>query len=429
MIKKAIFDQIFCDITDTNPNGVGHTIYNADMTRYGFLQTSYHQERTKPLARDSWQEFRDVLRNRLEEDLEPGSFEVVVAAFLSQNGNQRLPERESHVLGSYSKEAAIKQWERIQFEFQNWPNSEHPIPSQEDSAVPNAQEDSIFQDLYSQLPEYCSIHQSHAGSYGTKYPPRVDKIIDLLQKYDIDYVVDSFDEMGKWYHNIMLPGSSKQLFTAHHDVFGMGDSANDNSCSIFNLIALKMICPEAYIVFTDAEEIGPYAMYGAHRVADIWHESKKGNPVSVQNQSIDWKDMKWIVNLELTGSGGKRFFYGSYAKYRNGMASPLAQQIHHIFDDEYPVQEVDVPLSDSKIFVDRGIDSLVLNPLPPLLPKGKHRYSWPLDPVRAADGTMLDFSIVSLCNSPRDRLDLPYISTEDMQEFVEEVLLPIAMIC
>ena len=424
------YKDVFLDITDTNPKGSGKKIINENGSLYGWLQPQYHNSRSQTLTQNYWPPFIKALEQCIPQAVKQskGTYQVVIAAFLPKERDQRFPERDFHVLGSFTKEMAKHVHANIQDTFQNWiPNTDSPPP--EDTSTSTTKEDTPPKDIYSRIQEYCAIHQGLASSFGKQYSPRMNKIIECLTEYNIPYFVDSFSRSERWYHNIILPGSSSQLFTAHHDTAVVGDCANDNSASIINLIALKILRPHVNIVFTDAEEIGSSAMYGAKRVAELWHQIKNGNPVHIQGQPLLWEQMRWIVNLELTGSGGKRFFYGSYPQYRGEKPSALAAEIHRLFDAEFPIQDVDVPLSDSKVFVEQGIDSLVLNPLPPLLPNGKHRYPCPHDPVRAADGTMLDLSIVRLCNSPVDRLDLPHMTTQYMKEFVEEVLVPIADIC
>jgi len=107
----------------------------------------------------------------------------------------------------------------------------------------------------------------------------------------------------------------------------------------------------------------------------------------------------------LTVKGGKYFFIVDYP-------GPLSDKIKSIFD--CPV--VKTPFNDSVRMRAKGIDSTVINPLPPS-PNGEKTE------VQFNDGTYLDFSILFNCHSNKDSLDK--ISTSDMKEFVEEVVLKI----
>jgi hypothetical protein len=89
----------------------------------------------------------------------------------------------------------------------------------------------------------------------------------------------------------------------------------------------------------------------------------------------------------------------------------LTDHIKSIFD--CPV--ANTPYNDSVTFRKNGIDSVVINPLPPLK-EGTSNVKWNED-------TYLDFSILYNCHSNKDSIDT--ISVVDMKEFVEEVLLKI----
>jgi hypothetical protein len=74
------------------------------------------------------------------------------------------------------------------------------------------------------------------------------------------------------------------------------------------------------------------------------------------------------------------------------------------------------PYNDSVTFRKNGIDSVVINPIPPLK-EGK------TSSVKWDDETYLDFSMLRNCHSPKDSIDT--IRIEDMKEFTEEVVLKI----
>jgi hypothetical protein len=67
-------------------------------------------------------------------------------------------------------------------------------------------------------------------------------------------------------------------------------------------------------------------------------------------------------------------------------------------------------------FRKNGIDSVVINPIPPLNEGETSCVKWD-------HKTYLDFSMLRNCHSERDTIDT--INVNDMQEFVEEVILKI----
>jgi hypothetical protein len=189
------------------------------------------------------------------------------------------------------------------------------------------------------------------------------------------------------FYNIMLMGNSDKFVVAHHDIVNPeSDNANDNSCSVINAISIKMLRPDVNVVILDGEETGGI---GSTRLSE---RIKSGE-----------FDCKWILNLELTGRGGKNFFVGA-------MGTPLTDSIANLF--QCPV--VKVPFNDSLIFKRHGINSTVINPLP-IVEKET--------PIMNKEGKYLDMSLLFNCHRTSDSLDT--ISTEDMKEFVNEICLKI----
>ena len=422
-----MYHQIFLDICNRNPNASGKTVYDENRNPYGRVENRFHTSRTPNLQRADWRNFVEALMSCIpNQNWEGGMCEIVVAGFTRQFNNG-LPIRDFHVLGSYSYNDAQIVYKTLLSTFMNWTNT---IPDN-----PNINQATNENTIYDHIYPFCRIRQGRAGTFGIDYSPTMQYLINLLNEHNIEYLVDTFTRQGNYFHNIIVPGNSRQIFTAHHDRamcwrgHGKIAGANDNSCSNINLIALKIARPDAYIVFTDAEELGPNGAWGAKRVVEIWESSKKGVPITINNQQIDWSDKQWIVNLELTGSGGRRFFYGSYNNIRvPNTPNNLSRNIHRLFDRVHPVPQMEPPFCDSVVFVQNGIDSVVINPLPPLNGNPRVQNAQRL-PVIAADGTPLDFSIVALCNCHLDTLDNPWITTQYMQEFVEEVLCPLADVC
>jgi hypothetical protein len=188
--------------------------------------------------------------------------------------------------------------------------------------------------------------------------------------------------------NIVLRGSSNKIITAHHDIVNPDiDNANDNSASVINAIATKLLKPEITVVLLDGEEVGGL---GSQYLSDQILDGEFG-------------EISWILNLELTGRGGSTFFIGSYP-------GKLQDHIRGIFD--CPI--VSTPFNDSVIFRKNGIDSVVINPLP-ILEEGTSPVKW--------GESYLDYDMLFNCHTKKDTLDT--ISTEDMQRFVERVIIPI----
>ena len=264
-----------------------------------------------------------------------------------------------------------------------------------------------YENIYNEIFPYCKIRSLSARENGIITPPRVERIIQILNESNIAHTHESFLNPYRngmnLFHNIYCRGNSTLLFTAHHDITGNSEGANDNSASVINLLALKMLRPEANIAFTDGEEIGGI---GAEQLS--------------QNINSIFPDTTSILNLELTGLGGKRFFLG---KSRNGIQyiSEFIKEMD-IFQGDYPVPEINTPFNDSVIFNRNQIDSVVINPLPVLNEKPKESFLFG-EEIKFIDGSILDSSIISLSNGKYDNTDT--ISVDDMKEFVEQVLVPI----
>jgi hypothetical protein len=275
--------------------------------------------------------------------------------------------------------------------------------------------------MYNQIYNFCKVrNKGNCFENGVEPTPRVKFLIDLLEKEGIEYELDVFQEeytRPKFnfpgikpfsfhgdefqeedseptpinnYFNIIMKGTSNKMIVAHHDVNNhTTDNANDNSASVINVIAAKKLRPDINAVLLDGEEFGGI---GSKRLSEQIKQNKFGS-------------IEWVLNLELSGKGGKYFFIGDYP-------GKLTDKIVSIFN--CPI--VRTPFNDSVIFRRFGIDSVVINPLPPL-PEGQ------LSQVQFPDGTYLDFKLLYNCHSPKDTVDT--ISTADMKEFVEDVVLKI----
>ena len=255
--------------------------------------------------------------------------------------------------------------------------------------------------MYSKIFEFCKVKNFGNFYKNNQYvpTPRIKFIMNLLKSEGIEYEIDKFltnDNLTGY--NVVMKGTSSRMVVAHHDIVNRYlDNANDNSCSCINAIMIKKLMPEINVVLTDGEEFGGR---GAQRVCDLIKSGHFGN-------------IEWVLNLELTGKGGKYFFIGDYP-------GKLTNHIKSLFD--CPI--VYTPFNDSHIFNKNGIDSVVINPLPPLKEKltaingkkGGHTIKWD-------DNTYLEFSLLFNCHTQKDTLDT--IDINDMKEFVETVLIKI----
>ncbi len=245
--------------------------------------------------------------------------------------------------------------------------------------------------MYNSIFDFCKVRNTGNIYKNPVNNPthRVQFLIDLLKKENIEFEVDKFEVSDTYGYNIILRGDSSKLVVAHHDIVNPNiDNANDNSASVINAIALKKILPNITVVLLDGEECGGI---GSQRLSDRIINGEFG--------TVDW-----ILNLELTGRGGKHFFIGNYP-------GKLSDHIKSLFD--CPI--VSTPYNDSVTFRRNGIDSVVINPLPPLL-EGTSNVKW-------SDNVYLDYSMLYNCHSSKDTIDT--ISIDDMRDFVEEVVVKI----
>ena len=245
--------------------------------------------------------------------------------------------------------------------------------------------------MYNKIYDFCKVRNLGGTYSNSNVPtPRVEFLMQLLESEGIDFELDTYQSRGNTCFNLILKGDSDRMVVAHHDIVNPNiDNANDNSASVINAIMIKKLMPHINVVLLDGEECGGL---GSQRVSEQINDGYFG-------------DIDWVLNLELTGKGGKYFFIGNYP-------GKLSDHIKSIFD--CPI--TNTPYNDSVTFRRNGIDSVVINPIPPLN-EGK------TSSVKWDDDTYLDFSMLYNCHSSKDTIDT--IDILDMKEFVEDVVLRI----
>lgn len=243
------------------------------------------------------------------------------------------------------------------------------------------------------LPAFCAVRNKgtyHLNGDATEMTPRIVFLRHLLADLHLDYELDVWEVPNPLsglnkatihMFNIYLHGSGNKMVMAHHDVANHTvDNCNDNSASVINAIAAKILNPELNVAITDGEEFGGV---GSQRVSD---KIKGGY----------FGEIEYVVNLELTAVGGLNFFTEPYPD------SNLYKKIMSVFPNTYTTR---VPFHDGVILRKNGIDSLVINPLP-LDEKGK-----------------LNFTLLYHCHTHRDSIDLA--NYDDMDIFVKQVITPL----
>lgn len=246
-----------------------------------------------------------------------------------------------------------------------------------------------FLEIIGSIEDFCKV-RNHTNAMGnTKYyTPRLEFLIILLESAGIYYEVDEFVYNDVPFYNLIMRGTGTKMVIAHHDIVNPNsDNANDNSASVINAIALKKLSPETHVVITDGEEVG---LVGARRLAK-----------RISSGDFGWID--WVLNIELSGKGGKNFMIGSHS-------GKLTDHIVSLFNP--PIKRT--PTSDCYAMIEYGIDTNVINPLPLLLEGESDMMN---------ERGFLDNSSWYLCHSDEDSFDK--ISIKEMEEFVTDVLLPI----
>jgi len=242
------------------------------------------------------------------------------------------------------------------------------------------------------LPEFCAqrcVAPSVWGNFGPiTTNPRIIFLRKLMFDLGLDYETDMWEVSGMtkdgssvFMYNFYLRGTSNKMIVAHHDIANPRvDNCNDNSASVINALAAKVLNPEVNVCITDCEEFGGK---GAQRLSNKINAGYFG-------------EIEYVVNLELTAVGGMNFFTERIPM------SGLYQKIQTLFPH---TPTVFVPFHDGMIFRRNGIDSLVINPLP------------------VDENGRMKLHYLNFCHSERDTIELA--NYEDMDTFVRFVVTPL----
>jgi len=229
--------------------------------------------------------------------------------------------------------------------------------------------------IYDEIYNFCKIRDTSKNIFSN----RARFLIDLLKKVGIEYkIIRTFNNIhDKYFYNIYCFGSSNKFLSAHYDVVNMNvDNANDDSASIINAIAYKLMNPSINLLILDGEE-PPYMGVGSDYAAKYL----KANNISVN----------WILNLELTGVG-RSFFI-------DNVPTQFGLNIKKYFEDAFVIN---TPFNDAMIFRKHGLQSNVITT------------------VNLKENGTPDMSILYNSHGPADSVDK--MSTSDMKYFVENVI-------
>lgn len=187
--------------------------------------------------------------------------------------------------------------------------------------------------MYKEIYNFCKVRDLNRKNYSN----RAKFLVDLLTRLGIDHKVirTKSKRHFKYFYNIYCFGSSNKYLSAHYDIVNINaDNANDNSASVINCIAYKVMNPSINLLILDGEE-PPYMGAGSKLAAKYLKRI---------NKSVDW-----ILNLELTGVG-KNFFV-------DNVKTPLQECIIKNYPNAFVTG---TPFNDAMIFRSHGFVSNVV---------------------------------------------------------------------
>jgi hypothetical protein len=321
--------------------------------------------------------------NSLTDFAERKFVEEVDAALLQPETSHKMPQLQELPLQFYESISDLCQVRNTV------PSSEQIHPSERLHFLTNLLTDlniPFIVDVFQDEPHYPLDFQSRPQS--TRHDRSLPDYVDPMYR-------PSWSRPPSNLYNIILPGTSKQMVLAHHDVLNLkSDNANDNSASVINAIAAKRLRPDLTVVLDDGEE-PPFMGGGARRLARQIHAGLFG--------SIDS-----VINLELTGVGGPHFVIGDTKGHCSDHVELLFQ-----------CPRISTPPCDTTILKSLGVDSVVLVTLPPVSshePAGRRE-------LTLKDGRRLDYQIIYRCHRLEDSIQ--HVNPAEMKAFVEQVLVPL----
>jgi hypothetical protein len=244
-----------------------------------------------------------------------------------------------------------------------------------------------IQSILKKINDLVKIQEDHDICNMTgRYGHRLNFLVGLVEALGIEYFVRSYDEddeePDEIMHNLVLPGNSELMVVAHYDVFNTAShNANDNSASIINAIALKVLNPEVTVVLTDGEE-QPFCCMGTNYLR-----------FELRYNYDYCKHIRSVLVLELTGYGKNVAIsnYGGHLLTQTQLCSS--------------VYVMEMPKSEAFLFRRRDIDSEVVTCYPEI--NGRP-----------------DFSHFEKVHTEKDNIDS--IKIGDMEQFVSNFLYPLS---
>jgi len=207
--------------------------------------------------------------------------------------------------------------------------------------------------ILNKINDFCKVKEDMSKcNKKDVYSNRLNYIISLVKELGIDYFVDDFyndiendDNTVDYINNLVLEGKNEKIIVAHYDIQNVNsDNANDNSASVINAITLKYLYPEITVVLTDGEEF-PFQGEGARIFG---YEISRGRWEKNKNSL---KNIKWILNLELTGIG-RNVCVSEYKNRKLDGSDHLCEIIKNNFNGKI----IDMPKNDATVLTKRYVD-------------------------------------------------------------------------
>jgi len=236
--------------------------------------------------------------------------------------------------------------------------------------------------IYDEIYNFCKVRDLNRFQYSN----RAKFIVELLTKHGIEHKIvrTKSTTYKKYFYNIFCFGSSNKFLSAHYDVVDIhADNANDDSASVINCIAYKLMNPSVNLIILDGEE-PPYMGAGSNMAAKYL----KFNNIPVG----------WIFNLELTGVGDHFFIDNAPTQLANNIIKQFSEAI-----------VISTPFNDAMIFRRHGLQSNVVTT------------------INLNENGEPDMSPLYQSHGPSDSVDK--MSTKDMQNFVENVVDVVVKTC